>query len=81
MSIAYNGQHHAVNEWRREHFARGVPRDVTLTERKLWQTNPADHDFRAQYLHEMPDWLSSQANSCNSSVQKCRSASPRRVTG
>ncbi|EOW6671106.1 replication endonuclease [Cronobacter dublinensis] len=57
MSIAHNGQHHAVNEWRREHFARGVPRDVTLTERKLWQTNPADHDFRAQYLHEMPDWL------------------------
>lgn len=51
------GQHHAVNEWRREHFARGVPRDVTLTERKLWQANPADHDFRAQYLHEMPDWL------------------------
>lgn len=58
MSIAPNGQHHAVNEWRREHFARGVPRDVTLTERKLWQTNPADHDFRAQYLHEIPDWLS-----------------------
>ncbi|EOW6719665.1 replication endonuclease [Cronobacter dublinensis] len=57
MNIAPNGQHHAVNEWRREHFARGVPRDVTLTERKLWQTNPADHDFRAQYLHEMPDWL------------------------
>ncbi|EOI3546634.1 replication endonuclease [Cronobacter dublinensis] len=57
MSIAHNGQHHAVDEWRREHFARGVPRDVTLTERKLWQTNPADHDFRAQYLHEMPDWL------------------------
>ncbi|WP_105574994.1 replication endonuclease [Cronobacter sakazakii] len=57
MSIAPNGQHHAVNEWRREHFARGVPRDVTLTERKLWQTNPADHEFRAQYLHEMPDWL------------------------
>ncbi|EJP5811817.1 replication endonuclease [Cronobacter sakazakii] len=51
------GNHHAVDTWRREHFARGVPRDVTLTERKLWQTNPVDHDFRAQYLHEIPDWL------------------------
>ncbi|EPX7410431.1 replication endonuclease [Cronobacter dublinensis] len=51
------GNHHAVDAWRREHFARGVPRDVTLTERKLWQINPADHDFRAQYLHEIPDWL------------------------
>ncbi|WP_024559765.1 replication endonuclease [Franconibacter pulveris 601] len=57
MSLELLGQHHAVNKWRRELFAPGVPRDVTLTERKLWQVNPADHDFRAQYLHEMPDWL------------------------
>lgn len=52
-----NCQHHAVNTWRREHFAPGLPKDVTLTERKLWQVNPVDHDFRAQYIHEIPDWL------------------------
>ncbi|HEY3982691.1 replication endonuclease [Cedecea sp.] len=52
-----NGLHHAVDIWRREHFAPGLPKDVTLTERKLWQVNPADHDFRSQYIHEIPDWL------------------------
>lgn len=51
------GYHHAVNAWRREHFAPGVPRDVTITERRLWHVNPADHDWRVKYLHEMPDWL------------------------
>ncbi|WP_024550785.1 replication endonuclease [Siccibacter turicensis] len=57
MTLAMNGNHHAVDAWRREHFAPGTPKDVTLTERKLWQVNPADHNFRSQYLHEMPDWL------------------------
>lgn len=51
------GSHHAVDIWRREHFAPGLPKDVTLTERKLWQVNPVDHDFRSQYIHEIPDWL------------------------
>ncbi len=51
------GQHHAVNAFRREVFAPGIPRNVTLTERKLWSVNPADHDWRSQYLHEIPDWL------------------------
>jgi hypothetical protein len=51
------GQYHAVDNWRRETFAPGIPNDVTLTERKLWTVNPADHDFRSQYIHEMPDWL------------------------
>ncbi|GDX05745.1 replication endonuclease [Buttiauxella sp. A111] len=51
------GNYHAVNEWRRETFAPGIPKDVTLTERKLWTVNPADHDFRKEYIHEIPDWL------------------------
>ncbi|QCT18497.1 replication endonuclease [Jejubacter calystegiae] len=52
-----NGKHHTVNAWRREHFAPGIPRDVTITERRLWQVNPADHAWRSQYIHEIPDWL------------------------
>jgi hypothetical protein len=51
------GQYHAVETWRRETFAPGIPKDVTLTERKLWTVNPTDHDFRKQYIHEIPDWL------------------------
>jgi len=52
-----NGAYHAVNAWRSEFFAPGIPDDATLTERKLWSINPDDHDFRSQYLHEIPDWL------------------------
>lgn len=52
-----NGQHHAVNEWRRDIFAPGVPRDATITERKLWFVNDEDYAWRSQYLHEIPDWL------------------------
>lgn len=52
-----NGQHHAVNEWRRDIFAPGVPRDATITERKLWFVNAEDYAWRSQYLHEIPDWL------------------------
>lgn len=51
------GNYHAVNIWRRETFAPGIPKDVTLTERKLWTLNPTDHEFRAKYIHEIPDWL------------------------
>ncbi|EMG8327503.1 replication endonuclease [Salmonella enterica] len=50
-------QHHAVDAWRRETFAPGTPADVTITERRLWAVNPQDHKWRAQYLHEIPDWL------------------------
>lgn len=51
------GYHHTVDVWRREHFAPAVPRDVTLSERRLWHINPADHLWRARYLHDLPDWL------------------------
>lgn len=51
------GNYHAVNIWRRETFAPGIPKNVTLTERKLWTVNPSDHEFRAKYIHEIPDWL------------------------
>lgn len=57
MTLLANAQHHAVNEWRRETFAPGVPVDATLTERNLWHVNPDDFDYRSQYLHEIPDWL------------------------
>lgn len=52
-----NGQHHAVESWRRETFAPGVPQDATITERKLWFVNASDYAWRSQYLHEIPDWL------------------------
>ncbi|MDV0602872.1 replication endonuclease [Raoultella ornithinolytica] len=51
------GVHHAVNAWRRDTFAPGVPRDASITERRLWFVNPTDYDWRSQYLHEIPDWL------------------------
>ncbi|AUU82755.1 replication endonuclease [Leclercia sp. LSNIH1] len=57
LDLDINGQHHAVNAWRRETFAPGTPADATITERRLWAVNPHDYDFRSQYLHEIPDWL------------------------
>ena len=51
------GNHHAVDAWRRDTFAPGVPRDASITERRLWFVNPSDYDWRAKYLHEIPDWL------------------------
>lgn len=57
MTLAVNGQHHAVDAWRRETFAPGTPADATITERRLWAVNPHDYDFRSHYLHEIPDWL------------------------
>lgn len=57
MTLAVQGQHHAVDIWRRETFAPGTPADATLTERRLWAVNPQDYDYRSQYLHEIPDWL------------------------
>lgn len=56
-ALALAGQHHAVDSWRRDMFAPGVPRDATITERRLWHVNPDDYAYRSQYLHEMPDWL------------------------
>ncbi|MEG9763718.1 replication endonuclease [Enterobacter hormaechei] len=56
-SLYLNGQHHAVDSWRRDTFAPGTPADATITERRLWAVNPQDYDFRSQYLHEIPDWL------------------------
>ncbi|EBP2880394.1 replication endonuclease [Salmonella enterica subsp. enterica] len=57
MTPVANGQHHAVDTWRRETFAPGTPTDATITERRLWAVNPQDYEWRAQYLHEIPDWL------------------------
>ncbi|EAM5881468.1 replication endonuclease [Salmonella enterica] len=57
MNPAANGQHHAVDIWRRETFAPGTPADATITERRLWAVNPQDYEWRSQYLHEIPDWL------------------------
>lgn len=57
MTLAINEDCYAVDAWRRETFAPGTPADVTITERRLWAINPQDHKWRAQYLHEIPDWL------------------------
>ncbi|QTL38510.1 replication endonuclease [Xenorhabdus budapestensis] len=35
----------------------GLPTDATLAERLLWEINPADHNWRHQYIGEMPDFL------------------------
>ncbi|XYX41300.1 replication endonuclease [Candidatus Erwinia dacicola] len=51
------GEYHAVNHMRREFFAPGAPKDITLTELKLWHKDAADHNWRSQYLHDMPDFL------------------------
>jgi hypothetical protein len=57
MTLAANGQHHAVDTWRRDTFAPGTPANATITERRLWSVNPQDYEWRSQYLHEIPDWL------------------------
>ncbi|EAA7681396.1 replication endonuclease [Salmonella enterica] len=56
-NVLLAGNHHAVDAWRRKTFAPGTPTDATITERRLWISNPQDHAWRSQYLHEIPDWL------------------------
>ncbi|MGQ3903255.1 replication endonuclease [Mixta calida] len=51
------GSYHAVNQMRREFFAPGAPKDITLTELRLWHQDATDHVWRSQYLHDMPDFL------------------------
>lgn len=55
--FAFNGQHHETRQWQQEQFAPGAPDEISLTERQLWHLNKADHDWRAEYLGEMPDFL------------------------
>lgn len=52
-----NGQHHETRQWQQEQFAPGAPDEISLTERQLWHLNKDDHDWRAEYLGEMPDFL------------------------
>lgn len=52
-----NGDFHAVLKTQREVFGSKTPRDITLTERTLWHANAEDHNWRSQYLHDMPDYL------------------------
>ncbi|MFK8259667.1 replication endonuclease [Erwinia sp. AnSW2-5] len=49
--------YHAVNQLRREFFSPGAPRDISLTELKLWHADAVDHNWRSQYLKDMPDFL------------------------
>lgn len=56
-AFALNGQHHETRQWQQEQFAPGAPNEISLTERQLWHLNKADHDWRAEYLGEMPDFL------------------------
>lgn len=57
-SVSLNGQYHAVNKMRREFFSPGAPQGITHTELKLWHCDSTDHDWRSQYLHNIPDYLS-----------------------
>ncbi|MBD2809871.1 hypothetical protein ID853_02990 [Xenorhabdus sp. Vera] len=41
----------------REDFQPGLPTDATMAERLLWDTNPADHEWRRQFIGVMPDFL------------------------
>lgn len=52
-----NGDFHAVLKTQREVFGSKTPQDITLTERKLWHVNAEDHNWRSQFLHDMPDYL------------------------
>lgn len=51
------GEYHAVNQQRRAFFGMPAPAGMSLSERHLWNINPDDHDWRSQYLHDMPDYL------------------------
>ena len=51
------GEYHAVNQQRRDFFGMSAPADMSLSERRLWNANPEDHNWRSQYLHDMPDYL------------------------
>ncbi|MEI8607929.1 hypothetical protein P4S70_01830 [Enterovibrio sp. Hal110] len=33
------------------------PDSMTVTERKLWNINPTDHEWRKQFFHGLPDYL------------------------
>lgn len=49
--------YHAVNQFRRDVFAPGAPRDISIIELKLWHADAVDHSWRSQFLHDMPDFL------------------------
>ncbi|WP_392565156.1 replication endonuclease [Utexia brackfieldae] len=36
-----------------------MPNDISYSEIKLWQVDNEDHDFRSQYIANLPDYLSS----------------------
>lgn len=57
LHLSEPGSHHAVDRFRREQFAPGAPDEISLTERQLWHQNSLDHDWRAEYLAGMPDFL------------------------
>ncbi|CAI1905885.1 replication endonuclease [Serratia proteamaculans] len=52
-----NGDYHAATRWQREQFVPGAPDDISITERQLWHLDKTDHQWRSQYLGEMPDYL------------------------
>ena len=56
LSGLLTGEHHAVNQQRRDFFGMSAPADMSLSERRLWNVNPDDHSWRRQYLHDMPDY-------------------------
>ena len=52
-----NGHHHATGQWQRDMFAPNAPEGISFAERNLWHLDKADHDWRAQFLGKMPDYL------------------------
>lgn len=51
------GEYHAVDRQRREFFGMSAPAGMSLSERRLWNLNPEDHEWRSPFLHEIPDYL------------------------
>ncbi|WP_408673203.1 replication endonuclease [Xenorhabdus doucetiae] len=41
----------------RDEFQPGLPAGATMAERLLWDINPADHEWRHQFIGAMPDFL------------------------
>ncbi|OJB82965.1 replication protein A [Yersinia ruckeri] len=51
LSLPFHGDYSTEPEPSR------VPKDIGITERELWAQNPTDHQWRSQYLGEMPQFL------------------------
>lgn len=59
-----NGDYHVALKMQRDIYGVKTPRNITLAELKLWNSNPEDHSWRSQYLHNIPDYLAGYFADC-----------------